>query len=85
MPKSFIYVQNRGNAIGLDQTAPLTHLNIDYPRTAKHTLRDEPRAQLRIPYGHKDVALKLGARYGAAGLYAPPRVDLAAFGERGWL
>jgi hypothetical protein len=35
MPKSFIYVQNRGNAIELDQTAPLTHLNIDYPRTAK--------------------------------------------------
>lgn len=44
MPINFIYVQDRGNAIELDQTAPLTHLNIDYPRTAKHTLRDEPRA-----------------------------------------
>jgi hypothetical protein len=31
MPKDFIYVQDRGNAIELDQTAPLTHLNIDYP------------------------------------------------------
>src|SRR5947208_2309617 len=40
---------------------------------------------LRIPYGSKDVALKLGARYGSAGWYAPPGVDLAAFGERGWL
>ena len=40
---------------------------------------------LRIPYGNKEVALKLGARYGSAGWYAPPRVDLAAFGERGWL
>jgi DNA topoisomerase-3 len=40
---------------------------------------------LRIPYGHKDVALKLGARYGSAGWYAPPGVDLAAFGARGWL
>jgi len=40
---------------------------------------------LRIPYGNKDVALKLGARYGSAGWYAPPGVDLAAFGERGWL
>jgi DNA topoisomerase-3 len=40
---------------------------------------------LRIPYGHKDVALKLGARYGAAGWYAPPGADLAAFGERGWI
>jgi hypothetical protein len=42
MPKDFIYVQDRGNAIELDQTAPLTHLNIDYPHTAKHTLRGEP-------------------------------------------
>ena len=40
---------------------------------------------LRIPYGHKDVAMKLGARYGSAGWYAPPGIDLSAFGERGWL
>jgi DNA topoisomerase-3 len=40
---------------------------------------------LRIPYGNKEVALKLGARYGSAGWYAPPGIDLAAFGERGWL
>jgi DNA topoisomerase-3 len=40
---------------------------------------------LRIPYGNKEVALKLGARYGSAGWYAPPGVDLAAFGARGWL
>jgi DNA topoisomerase-3 len=40
---------------------------------------------LRIPYGNKEVALKLGARYGSAGWFAPPGVDLAAFGERGWL
>jgi DNA topoisomerase-3 len=40
---------------------------------------------LRIPYGNKDVAMKLGARYGTAGWYAPPGVDLSAFGERGWL
>jgi DNA topoisomerase-3 len=40
---------------------------------------------LRIPYGNKEVALKLGARYGSAGWYAPPGVNLAAFGERGWL
>ncbi|WP_028168975.1 type IA DNA topoisomerase [Bradyrhizobium elkanii] len=40
---------------------------------------------LRIPYGNKDVALKLGARYRSGGWYAPPGVDLAAFGERGWL
>ncbi len=40
---------------------------------------------LRIPYGNKDVALKLGARYGSAGWYAPPGIDLSVFGARGWL
>ena len=40
---------------------------------------------LRIPYGNKEVAFKLGARYGSGGWYAPPGVDLSAFGERGWL
>jgi DNA topoisomerase-3 len=40
---------------------------------------------LRIPYGNKDVALKLGARYRSGGWYAPPGDDLSAFGELGWL
>ena len=40
---------------------------------------------LRIPYGNKAAALKLGARYRSGGWYAPPGVYLAAFGERGWL
>ncbi len=40
---------------------------------------------LRIPYGNKEVAQKLGARYRSGGWYAPPGVDLAAFSERGWL
>ena len=40
---------------------------------------------LRIPYGNKEVAQKLGARYGAEGWYAPPGVDLSAFGKQGWL
>ena len=40
---------------------------------------------LRIPYGNKDVAMKLGARYRPGGWYAPPGVDLQAFGDRGWL
>ena len=35
--------------------------------------------------GSVRVATKLGARYGSAGWYAPPGVDLSAFGERGWL
>jgi DNA topoisomerase III len=49
--------------------------------------RQNPEAvtPLRIPYGNKEVALRLGARYGARGWYAPPGVDLSAFVERGWL
>jgi DNA topoisomerase-3 len=44
-----------------------------------------PGTPLRIPYGNKEVAFRLGARYGSTGWYAPPGVDLTAFGERGWL
>ena len=40
---------------------------------------------LRIPYGNKELAFGLGARYGTNGWYAPLGVDLAAFRERGWL
>jgi DNA topoisomerase-3 len=40
---------------------------------------------LQIPYGNKDLAQKLGARYGAGGWYAPPGIDLAAFRAQGWL
>jgi DNA topoisomerase III len=43
------------------------------------------KTPLRIPYGNKELALKLGARYGSEGWYAPPGADLSAFGERGWL
>jgi DNA topoisomerase-3 len=40
---------------------------------------------LKIPYGNKEVAQQLGARYGADGWYAPPGVDLSAFRKKGWL
>jgi DNA topoisomerase-3 len=40
---------------------------------------------LQIPYGNKEVALELGARYRLGGWYAPPGIDLSAFEERGWL
>ena len=45
----------------------------------------ETDTPLRIPYGNKDTALIFGARYRAGGWYAPAGVELAAFGERGWL
>ena len=40
---------------------------------------------LRIPFGNKEAAQTLGARYRAGGWYAPPDVSLAGFRERGWL
>jgi DNA topoisomerase-3 len=40
---------------------------------------------LRIPFGNKDIALRLGARYRAGGWYAPPEADLRPFQDHGWL
>ena len=40
---------------------------------------------LRIPFGNKEAAQRLGARYGATGWRAPPGIDLEPFRERGWL
>ena len=40
---------------------------------------------LRIPYGNKEEAFGLGARYGDDGWYAPAGIDLAPFRKRGWL
>jgi DNA topoisomerase-3 len=59
-------------------------VNADAASTAPVSANSS-RTPLRIPYGNKEVALKLGARYGSEGWYAPPGVDLSAFGERGWL
>ncbi len=38
-----------------------------------------------LPFGNKEAAVQLGARYRAGGWYAPPGVSLGAFRERGWL
>jgi DNA topoisomerase-3 len=63
---------------------PADNAAIAAPATAtRQNVKTE--TPLRIPYGNKEVALKLGARYRAGGWYAPPGVDLAAFGEQGWL
>jgi DNA topoisomerase-3 len=40
---------------------------------------------LRIPFGNKELALQLGARYRSGGWYAPPGTDLTSFRQRGWL
>jgi DNA topoisomerase III len=40
---------------------------------------------LHIPFGNKEAALRLGARYRTGGWYVPPGVDLDSFRQRGWL
>ena len=42
-------------------------------------------ATLQIPYGNKEAAQKLGAKYSAGGWYAPHGVDLTVFKSKGWL
>jgi DNA topoisomerase-3 len=57
------------------------------PRDRQETATpaDASLTALRIPYGNKDVAMKLGARYRDGGWFAPAGVDLSPFTERGWL
>ena len=45
----------------------------------------KPERPLRIPYGNKQVALQLGARYRTGRWLVPAGINLAAFRERGWL
>ncbi|WP_043834996.1 type IA DNA topoisomerase [Muricoccus aerilatus] len=45
----------------------------------------EGETPLRIPFGNKEAAMSLGARYRAGGWYAPPGTDLDGFRQRGWL
>jgi DNA topoisomerase-3 len=40
---------------------------------------------LRIPFGNKEAALHLGARYRAGGWYTPAGAILASFREHEWL
>ncbi len=60
-------------------------------RTAKaDPARRQPDAAsgdtpLRIPYGNKETAQKLGARYRDGGWYAPPGIELERFRAHGWL
>ena len=40
---------------------------------------------LKIPFGDKEAAMRLGARYDGTSWVAPPVADLAPFRDRGWL
>jgi DNA topoisomerase-3 len=54
-------------------------------RGALSPVAAEGDTALNIPFGNKEAALQLGARYRAGGWYAPAGVDLNSFRERGWL
>ncbi len=79
-------------ALAPESTAPKKRTRkrkIDAPgataQPAPAAPKSESNTPLRIPYGNKELAQKLGARYGAGGWYAPPGIDLAAFRTQGWL
>ena len=55
------------------------------PHSKKGAPPPATETPLRIPFGNKEAAQQLGARYRAGGWYAPPGVALDPFRERGWL
>jgi len=64
--------------------ASVVMVDATYPPVAEQ--RDiSANTPLRIPYGNKEAAQKLGARYTAGGWHAPPGVDLTEFKANGWL
>jgi len=86
------------NRKGRAPTASTRKTRLAGRRTTPSPARDRPRAgsgaafrpeagstPLHIPFGNKEAAQKLGARYGAGGWYAPPGVALGPFRERGWM
>lgn len=46
---------------------------------------DPTEVRLNIPYGNKETAQKLGARYRDGAWYGPAGVDLSQFRDRGWI
>ncbi|WP_250265669.1 type IA DNA topoisomerase [Rhodovastum atsumiense] len=70
---------SRARRPGPAGTVPAPVANAPTPETS------DAETPLRIPFGNKEIAFRLGARYRAGGWYAPPGVDLAGFRERGWL
>jgi DNA topoisomerase-3 len=46
---------------------------------------DDDGTRLNIPFGNKELAMRLGARYRTGGWFAPPGTRLEPFQEKGWL
>ncbi len=56
-----------------------------FPVEATGDNADANETRLNIPYGNKDLAQKLGARYRNGAWFGPAGIDLSAFRSRGWL
>ena len=65
-------------------SATATLVNSRHPPVTKQS-NTAANTPLRVPYGNKEIAQQLGARYAAGGWYAPPGVDLTEFRSKGWL
>ena len=65
-------------------SATATLVNSRHPPVTKQS-NSAANTPLRVPYGNKEIAQQLGARYAAGGWYAPPGVDLTEFKSKGWL
>jgi DNA topoisomerase-3 len=59
-------------------------VNSKHPPVTKQS-NTAANTPLRVPYGNKEIAQQLGARYATGGWYAPPGVDLTEFKSKGWL
>ncbi len=55
------------------------------PRKAGSVPEAAQGTALKIPFGNKEAAMRLGARYDASGWVAPPGTDLDPFRESDWL
>jgi DNA topoisomerase-3 len=55
------------------------------PGRTSHATGTAGGTPLTIPFGNKEVALGLGARYRAGGWFAPLGTNLEPFREKGWL
>ena len=55
------------------------------PGEAPRSAADDDGTRLNIPFGNKELAMSLGARYRTGGWFAPPGTRLEPFQEKGWL
>ncbi len=66
---------SRGQASGVSKPS----------RQVRQSAAGDDGTRLNIPFGNKELAMSLGARYRTGGWFAPPGTRLEPFQEKGWL